>query len=108
MEMRKLIAAIKQHSGMDNSEIRQAGEHGADAGWNSFTYYSDTGKFYDEYEELIWELLAQTADEMGQSINEVIGSFRTEYSDLDTFKNILAWFALESAGHYLEDKEEEE
>jgi len=108
--MENLIKAIKEHSGMTDSEIMQAGEHGADTGWSGFTYTGDCVDFYDQYKDLIWELLRDTADQMGQNAIELISSFNRQdmlegfyNGDQDEqFKNLLAWFALEEAGRYLE------
>jgi hypothetical protein len=101
-----VVEAIKEHSGMDEAEIEQAGEQGADAGWSGFTYTKDTIEFYDKYEEMIWELLEETSADMGMKPLELVASFRTEVVDVDSFKNLLSWFALEEAGRYLADRVE--
>lgn len=105
----KLIKAIKKHSGMDDDLIIQAGEHGADAGWPGFTYYTDTSKFYDANAEEIWELAAQSADDMGEPhVLAMISKFGAAgtVSDDSTFENLMAWFALEEAGRWLASTKE--
>lgn len=106
MEMNALIDAVREHSGMDDDQIVEAGEHGADAGWPGFTYYRDTAEFYNKHSDLIWELLAEEADDLGESHSlAMIAHFNQAKgveSD-DTFKNLLSWFALEEAGRYLAD-----
>jgi len=101
MDMTELAKAIRKHSGLSNEEIIDAGEHGADAGWAGFTYYNDTEKFYDKNENLIWELLEETADSQGEKPLAVVANFNTEVTDVATFKNVLAWFALEETGRWL-------
>ena len=59
-----LVKAVKKHGGLDDQELMDAAEHGADSGWGGFTYYKDTTEFYDKNEELIWELLEGQADEV--------------------------------------------
>lgn len=105
----KLHKAIKKHSGMDDEQIIDAGQHGADAGWPGFTYYTDTVKFYDKYEDEIWELLEEETDSMGaENVLALIGSFggAKNVSDAKTFKNLLSWFALEEVGRWLESAKE--
>lgn len=105
-----LLKAIKEHSGMEESEIIEAGEHGADTGWAGFSYYKDTGEFYEKYEDAIWELLEQQAEDMGEKHPlALIAAFKgaQDVHGADQFENLLAWFALEEVGHWLADKGEE-
>ena len=104
-----LVKAVKKHGNLENDELIQAAEHGADAGWGGFTYYKDTTEFYDKNEELIWDLLEEQADSMGsKNIMEFIGGFARADSitNIHTFKNLLAWYALEEAGRYLADQDQ--
>lgn len=105
----KLHKAIKKHSRMDDEQIIDAGNHGADAGWPGFTYYTDTVKFYDKNADDIWELANQEAEEMGEAnALALIAGFRgaKNVSDDDTFKNLMSWFALEEIGRWLESAKE--
>lgn len=105
-----LLKAIKEHSGMEESEIIEAGEHGADAGWAGFSYYEDTGEFYEKYEDAIWELLEENAESMGEKHPlALIATFKgaQDVHGADQFENLLAWFALEEVGRWLADREEE-
>lgn len=106
--MKIIVRRVKRHGGLDNDTLKDAGRHGADAGWGGFTYTTDCVKFYDRNEELIWELLARTAEDMGESPLALVITFRRgDMADsLDGFKNLLAWFTLEEAGRYLSDREE--
>jgi len=81
---------------------------GADAGFPGFTYYNDTVRFYDRHKKAIWELLNDMADSMGEkNTMALIASFTraADISDDDTFKNLLAWFALEEVCRRYEDGE---
>ena len=105
MDMDKLVEAIENHSGMEREDIIQAGEHGADAGFPGFTYTVDGAKFYREHSEMVDELLQNTAEDTGyDSVAELIATFqRKDMADTrDGADCLKAWFALESAGQYLE------
>lgn len=94
---------------MDDDQIIDAGRHGADAGWPGFTYTRDCCEFYQKNKEEIWEMAQQMADDMGnKNVAEMVSGFNR--SDMlengpDGFENLLAWFALEEVGHWLEGKQ---
>lgn len=106
--MKALVKAIKRHSGMDSDQIIEAGEHGADAGWPGFTYTADAAKFFAKNAEQVWELLYESASDQGLNIPEMIGQFnRVDMAESwDGFQNLLAWFALEESGRWLEAQRE--
>jgi hypothetical protein len=96
-----MIRAIKDHSEMDVAQIVEASKYGADAGWPGFTYTSDCVDFYNANESAIQEMLHEDADNFGQTVPEMIAGFgRAEMADTpDGLANLLAWYALERAGH---------
>lgn len=105
----ELLRAIREHSGLELAAIRDAGRHGADAGWGGFTYYTDTVAFYDANETLLWEILAGDAEEYGyDNVPAFVASFvrADDAGDETGFKNLVAWYALETAGRWLEDRRE--
>lgn len=108
--MRQLIDAIERHSGMGHGEIREAGEHGADTGWPGFTYTIDAATFYRENDALIDELAQDTADNFGQTVAAMVASFaRSDMADTRDGRDcLMAWFALEEAGRWLADTDEED
>lgn len=102
---KKLFKAIRKHSNMSSKEIIDAGNYGADTGWPGFTYTSDCVDFYQANEDDIYELLNETTESMGlNNIEQLVASFTR--SDMlswpDGRKNLLAWFALEEVGRWLE------
>jgi hypothetical protein len=106
MTIERLHKAIKSHSEMDDEQIREAGEHGADAGWPGFSYTGDCVDFYNANRDAICELLTDDAEEFGHaSVAEFVGTFgRAEMTDTpDGYANLLAWYALEKVGRWLED-----
>jgi hypothetical protein len=108
--MSQLLAAIEEHSGLSRADIRQAGEHGADAGWGGFTYTSDGADFTRANRDLVWTLLADDADEFGHdSVASFVASFtRSDMADSqDGFDCLLAWYVLESVGRWIEDNSDE-
>ena len=107
---RKLYRAIKEHSELEDDAIRDAGSHGADAGWGGFCYTTECVEFYDANESDIYELLNEDADSMGhKNVDEMISQFTR--SDMLSWpegrKNLLAWYALESVGRRLEENPSE-
>jgi len=76
---------------------------------SSLIYYEDTVKFHDKFEEEIWEMLYNEYQDFGfKSIPEYIASFNgsKDIGSLEQFKNLLAWYAVESvARQILEEKE---
>jgi hypothetical protein len=105
-----LLEAVREHSGLTDEEILEAGQHGADCGWAGFTWTVDCAMFAQRNRLLVWELLSDEAEEMG-AINTLayLASFaRAEIvNDADGLETLLAWWALETCGHYLEAKREE-
>lgn len=102
-----LVAAVREHSGLDLDEIRSAGEHGADAGWAGFTYTADGAEFTRAHSDLIYRLLTDEADEFGYpNVATFVASFnRADMADTaDGHDCLLAWWALETAGRYLESE----
>jgi hypothetical protein len=59
----ELVRAIREHSGLELASIRDAGNHGADAGWSGFTYTADGADFTRANRDLVWSLLAEEADQ---------------------------------------------
>lgn len=128
------IAVIEQMSGDENiktledvtntyclENLRDVYNHGADAGWVGFTYYSDTVKFFDDNKKLIMDSLKDLANDIGKGLLEIIANFnclRGDYtvdeiaeviygnfeSDNEcTIKNALSWYALVEVAYQLYD-----
>ena len=105
----ELLRAIREHSGMELSSIREAGEHGADAGWPGFSYTSDGADFYRANAATVWQLAADMADELGApNVPALVGTFtRADMAEtVEGFECLLAWFALEEVGRRLSDRRE--
>jgi len=81
------------------SYINDLLQHGCVSGMvGALIYYNDTVKFYKQYNSEINELLYETLQETGLSINELFGD--KFYSDdplvIDQMnQNLLAWFGYE-------------
>ncbi len=105
----ELVKAIREHADLELSTIRDAGRYGADAGFGGFTYTADAADFYDANEALIYDLLRDDAESFGaESIDAMVAGFgRSDMLDTpDGRKCLLAWYALETAGHWLNDRRE--
>ena len=100
----RLYRAIRKHGELTWREIVEASEHGADAGWAGFTYTRDCVDFYEANEADIWALANEQAEAGGyDNPAAMFATFgrKDMLSDPDTFKNLLAWFALEEVGNWI-------
>ena len=98
-ETAEMIRAIRNHSGMNLSEIAEVAKHGADAGFPGFIYTSDAVKFYQEHHDKIWQMLWEDAEGLGTTPIQMIADFNRAdmATTYDGFANLLAWYALERA-----------
>ena len=62
----RLVVAVMVRSGMKREQIIEAGRYGADMGWSGFIYNTEATAFFDQHAELVWEHLAQLADDLGE------------------------------------------
>lgn len=107
---------------LNREQLADVARHGADSGWNGFTYTSDCCAFYKAHKADILDLAKQTANEMGEDMLAMIGGFRclsnggkpdytaTEIGEAlfsgrgecaDVIRNAMAWFALEEVAREL-------
>lgn len=103
----ELLRAIREHSGLELSAIREAGEHGADVGWSGFTYTTDGADFYRANADSIDGLLQEDAEALGyDNVGALVASFtRADMTDTrDGHDCLLAWYALETVGRYMADR----
>jgi molybdate-binding protein len=80
--------------------------HGADAGFGGITYTSDTVKLFDQYEDEIYQMLADDAEEFGhKNVPEFIATFgRADMAEtMSGLKNLLVWYACEKLARELEE-----
>ena len=124
--MKNLEQAVIEQLGYSASdpELRETltdvSNHGASGGVGGFIYHNDTIKFFDNNRESIMELAKNLADDLGESIYEMIASFNClvgQYSldeivetlhgvenDSSTqVKNAMSWFALEEVARSVVD-----
>jgi len=76
---------------------------------SSLIYYEDTVKFHDKFEDEIWEMLYDAQMDMGfDSIPEYIASLNgsKNVGSLEQFKNLLAWYAVETVANQILNEEE--
>ena len=80
-------------------QARDIAEHGADCGFPCITYTSDTVCIFDRFEDEIWNMAVQEAENLGcKNVAELIAGFRRAdmLDDIATFKNLMVWFACET------------
>ena len=77
-------------------DIQAIAEYGCVNGCcNDLIYYSDTVDFYDNHKEEIWEIVSQFAEELDMTVLSFVNS-EDGFVDSDiTFKNKMAWLAVE-------------
>ncbi len=76
--MKNVIKAIMAQSELTAINLSDVARHGADGGVSGFTYYTETGAFFDANESLINEILEQTKDACygeGVSMVEMLQGF---------------------------------
>jgi hypothetical protein len=74
--------------------IKDIAENGCSGGVSGLIYYTETGKFHDDHEKEIWDLVARFAEDSGQTIMKYIGNI-SKAGSLNQLKNDLAWLAVE-------------
>ena len=79
--------------------LQDVATHGAAGGYPGFTTYNETTAFYDANVDLIWEALCDDAEATGNTPLQTIASFTVYINDETSFKNALAWYALERAAN---------
>jgi len=115
-----LYQAVMEH--LDDDQLREVAEYGADKGWPGFTTYTDTCSFFHDHQALIVALVKEIAGEeiAGEDPISFVASFRCLDDDPDTrdeigrciygaplpsdisVPNALAWFALEDVARSLD------
>ena len=101
------------------STLQEVTEHGADAAFGQFIYYSDTASFFDNHRTDILRLVADMADQLGENTCSLVRGFNCLNGDYDAevdlvlmglecdddiyVKNALTWFALEETARTLTD-----
>ena len=112
----KLIRAVSRQIGGWDSFTEKAEDiqnHGADGGWNGFTWYTDTMKFYRNNRAAILAMLESLADDLGEDMLSIVSGFnclrtykltQNEVAQalylskgewVDTVQNAMSWYALE-------------
>jgi len=77
-------------------DIRAIAEYGCVNGaCNDLIYYSDTVDFYDNHKEEIWEIVSQFAEELDMTVLSFVNSEDGSVDSDITFKNKMAWLAVE-------------
>lgn len=124
MASHPLAPAVLRQLGGGADAVRsalEAAQHGADAGFHGFTYYSDTISFAKRNRRKIAASVYSMADDLGESADSMVKSFRclddpseqaidialattsdgagAVADDVEQVRNALAWFALEEVGH---------
>lgn len=99
--------------------LEDVANHGADAGFCGFTYYSETCAFFDHNQTDIVDMVKEMADDFGTDPISLVAGFNCLDDDCETrdeigrciygkptdddtqVPNALAWFALEEVARQL-------
>lgn len=89
--------------------IKDITEHGMISGFGSLIYYKDTCEFHDKFEEQIWDMLYEDAQDQGCTIIELMSQFngQKDVGSMDKFKNMLCWYAVEKVCDEIVREQEE-
>lgn len=110
--MAKMIIRAKTFRAWFNANLKQQARdianHGADSGWPCITYTQDCCNIFDKFAAEIWEMAADDAEQMGETICQMIAGFRrADMADTwDGFRNLMCWYACEKVAREIEDKRE--
>lgn len=120
---KNLFRAVLRYNNFDFETLQDVTQHGMQAGYGQFVYYSDTTKFFNANRANILTLCKEYADELGyKSIYEFIAGFNCLKGFYQTdivealcgrgdcvmeVKNALAWFAAEECARFIVDAIEE-
>jgi hypothetical protein len=136
MKCHPLAPAVLRQLGGGADAVQSAidaAEHGADAGFNGFTYYADTLSFARRNRELISQAVKDMADDCGETPISLVQGFgclkdskiseeaaavalyggkigsRSEclLQDVEQVDNALAWFALEEVGRAIQNLQDD-
>lgn len=83
---------------LDRDQLCDLVNHGADTGWPGLSYTRECVELFDRYGDEIWSLAVEQAESMGEgNVAHMVSHFRRAdmLDTLDTFKNLMVWFAAE-------------
>ena len=83
----------------DIDELRDIVDHGMSAGVPGFTYYSETVKVFDEYDDEIQDFLSDWCYD--NSMGTSFAFFAPECEDITQLKNKLVWSYVELKAHQI-------
>jgi len=89
MQKSRLTVALDERFD-DIEEVKTVADHGCEGGVSGFIYYSETSKFFDEYQEEIEEELENT---LGDDYLRMIAESPT-VTNTRTLKNFMVWSAV--------------
>jgi len=91
------------------SEIEDIAVKGCVCGFNGITTYAETSEFHDEYEDEIWDMLNEDAQDQGITIMDLIAQFhgKKDVGSMFQFKNLLCWYAVERVAYEIINTEDE-
>ena len=94
MQDSRLKAALDLHFGDDLDELMMVAEHGCSGGVTGFIYYSETSKFFNEYEEEIEEFLDEIYGDCKQFYMDIFNNQTQCISSIRHLKNEAVWFVV--------------
>lgn len=67
-------------------------------------YYTDTGKFYNEFKTEIWDFISEQAEQTGENVFQYLASCNhNEPANLEQVENFLSWLAYEEVSRTIND-----
>jgi len=93
--------------------VEDIATYGCSSGFPYITYYKDTTKIFDEFEDELFELVGEQAENCGyDNVFELLGGCKNLDNSLLSFKNLMVWYSCEELVHKVvetnEQREEEE
>lgn len=80
-----------------NDKAEDIANHGADGGFTGIIYNNEMAKVFDHFQDEIWEMVVNEAEEMGENPITFISNFNRidMATEFNSFKALLVWFACE-------------
>jgi len=94
MQKSRLTVALDERFD-DIEEIKDVADHGCEGGVSGFIYYSETSKFFNEYEEEIEELLDEIYGDCKQFYMDIFNNQTQCISSIRHLKNEAVWFVVQ-------------
>jgi hypothetical protein len=89
-------------------QANEIAENGADCGFTGIIYTNEMVEIFDYFQDEIWEMVVNEAEEIGENPIKFISSFNRidMTTEFNNFKALLVWFACEKLAREFDNLDE--